>query len=448
MSWVAGQSRWTKQYRGKTYSVSCRQLSATPSKEASAAQANAWWEQKQAELTARSCPVIEKAITSHRDVLRWFDTHNAKDSDQSFRELMAGRLEKLVKTKEAGGSYLETGLSRSVLLQPAFEFLDDGIYENMGKDAVWLDRLTTLPNVPTEPEVLTVGKAVENFFAQRRKMSPGRKEFVRTCMKYFAGWIGETLPVRSINAARLEDYQTHLLNLIEDGEISQSYANGRMRVAKQLVTWLWEREECEQPRNFRKLCISISRKEIEVFEVEELRALVGRADGEKKLWLLLMANCGFTQRDISELRQVEVDWSKGRIKRRRSKTGDMENCPVVDYKLWPETLRLLQAHRSKDAQRVLLNRRGEPLWWEAHQDGKFKHRDDIGATLRKLKIGKPPKLIRKTSASLLETHAEFGRYAQFFLGHSPKSVTEDRYARPSIDRFDTALTWLGETYGF
>jgi hypothetical protein len=39
------------------------------------------------------------------------------------------------------------------------------------------------------------------------------------------------------------------------------------------------------------------------------------------LHLLLMANCGFTQQDVSDLSQDEVDWQLGTITRKRSKVS-------------------------------------------------------------------------------------------------------------------------------
>ena len=50
MTWVPGQRRWLKKFKGKHYSVSCKQLKCPDSKEASAAAANAWREAKKKEI--------------------------------------------------------------------------------------------------------------------------------------------------------------------------------------------------------------------------------------------------------------------------------------------------------------------------------------------------------------------------------------------------------------
>ena len=59
-----------------------------------------------------------------------------------------------------------------------------------------------------------------------------------------------------------------------------------------------------------------------------------------------MLNCGMTQRDISDLKDEEVDWNAGRIRRKRSKTANHDNVPVVEYLLWPRTFDLLKEYRS------------------------------------------------------------------------------------------------------
>ncbi len=97
-------------------------------------------------------------------------------------------------------------------------------------------------------------------------------------------------------------------------------------------------------------------KKIKTFEPNELWALYSECVTKAPrtaLYLLLMANCGMYQNDISELGEDEVDFEAGTITRPRSKTP---NGPVVKYKLWPETLVLLKKFRHKDEK--VLNERG------------------------------------------------------------------------------------------
>ena len=80
-----------------------------------------------------------------------------------------------------------------------------------------------------------------------------------------------------------------------------------------------------------------------------------------QLYLLLMLNCGFTSIDVGTLLKSEVRLDEGRIVRQRTKTRRHEHPPVVSYKLWPRTARLLRSHLSSDPVLALTNRAGGPL---------------------------------------------------------------------------------------
>lgn len=56
------------------------------------------------------------------------------------------------------------------------------------------------------------------------------------------------------------------------------------------------------------------------------------------------------------------------------------------------------------------------------------------------------KLFRKTAASKLGEHPEFGKFAQYFLGHSPRTVADKHYVRPSEEHFDRAISWLCQQF--
>lgn len=159
--------------------------------------------------------------------------------------------------------------------------------------------------------------------------------------------------------------------------------------------------------------------------------------------------------DISDLRREEVDLVNGIIARRRSKSRHHgAKVPTVSYRLWPSTLQLLRQYvaESKHPELALTTRAGK-RWVEPQMKGeKFSRRDGIKSNFahlqRRLKIDKSLKVFRKTSSSMLDNHPEFGRYAQFFLGQSGRSVAEKHYVKPSQEQFDRAVEWLGQRYGF
>ena len=158
------------------------------------------------------------------------------------------------------------------------------------------------------------------------------------------------------------------------------------------------------------------------------------------------------QTDISDLRQDEVEWVEGRITRKRSKTSDKDDVPTVNYKLWPLTFDLLKMYRSDDPEIALLTEAGNRWVSKSLIEGRLRKADNIASCYVHLKkkaaTKKSLKLIRKTSATIIEGHAEFGRYKSHFLGHSPRTIADRNYAAPNLALFDKIVEWLGRQYGF
>lgn len=452
-----------KEYRGRHYAVSCRQLAVHATKEASSAAANAWWEAKRAELDALSTPdpVLEVAIRNHRAVAEWFKKNEVAADEQQFYDLVIERLKKLEIVQADGGRFrqaLDAGIPAGFNgLDPVYENWSSEIRDII-KTEIWRDRIKQQQRTQHRGDdgVQTIGTAIRTFLEKRKlAVSPSCYVQYRCCLFHFQEWIGVGTKIKEITGARLEDYHTELLRCIEAHECSRKYALARLSLAKQLIRWLWEREECDLPRNLGRLEIRQGTPTIKVFTVEELKLLIDQAEDRLRLYLLLMANCGMTQKDIADLRHSEVDWKRGRITRRRSKTASAsEKVPCVDYKLWPTTFALLKRQRNKESDRVLLNEAGGPLWWDGFaSDGRYQKNDNIKSayfrfvTSKKITSPKPLKLIRKTSASLLESHSDYGRYVQYFLGHAPTSIAERHYVQPSAVQFDKAIDWLRVQYG-
>ena len=236
---------------------------------------------------------------------------------------------------------------------------------------------------------------------------------------------------------------------------SPDYATKVFGVARQFIKFLWESGLIELPRNIdnKTYRFGTAAKKVKTWTVEEVVEAVKQATGQLKLHLLLMVNCGMLQTDISDLRQDEVDWTEGRIIRKRSKTEDHEDVPVVNYKLWPLTFELLKKYRSEDPEFALLTERGNRwVCKRLNAEGKLVKADNIASCYvwLKKKTGnrKPLKQLRKTSATLIEGQKEYGRYKSHFLGHSPRTLADRHYAAPSQELFDEIIDWLGKQYGF
>jgi integrase len=254
-----------------------------------------------------------------------------------------------------------------------------------------------------------------------------------------------------------------LAQQVKKDEISQTTRAAEQVVARNFIISLWESNVIAMPpRNLksRKLAVSAPLRKITTFSKEEIQVMLKAADERTKLYLLLSLNCGFYAVDIGTLRQDEVDWDNGRIRRQRTKTRDRsKKVPEVDYLLWRQTFALLKQYRNPGLHHpelALVNEEGNPLWWEKeNKEGKVCRNNTVKCCYFRLQnddLKLPPekrkswKILRKTAASMLEDHETYGRYAEYFLGEVPRGTTSRHYVEPSTRQFDAALEWLGKQF--
>jgi hypothetical protein len=481
ITWNVKQHRWFKKYRGKQFAVSPKELGTEATKEASYRAANDWWRSKKAELDAQPASPREPAddaielLTAKRD---WCREHGepaeaeqfaaklaalqaSRDNEEALKELpLSVKATQLAELMQRCGLGVPTAL---------LEFASsDGVDPN---ELVWQDRLKH-QGTPSVPPDLTVNAQVENWLGVQKAKAEGgeiaadRYDNLRCAVHSFRDFVGSGQPVTDIKEATLDSYFSHLMSKVAERRrskegregFSADYATSLFGIARRFIKWCWTRRLIELPRNIESTDHRFGKgaRKVETFQDEDIKTLLGKAGDRLKLYLLLMLNCGMLQKDISDLRHDEVDWTLGRIRRKRSKTRDHDDVPEVDYKLWPETFRLLKACRSdpKMQESVLVTEKGKPLMPKGlAEDGRLTKSDNIQSAYRylgkRLGILKPKalKLLRKTSASKLESHGEYGRYVSHFLGHAPRTVKDRHYAAPSCELFDRAIDWLGKQYG-
>ena len=308
----------------------------------------------------------------------------------------------------------------------------------------------------------TVGGNVRRWLAERRReaergnLSASRCDALRTALEAFSSFVGDTKPVERIDEQALANYREHLLSKVHDPDkkFSAITARDHLQAVRQLVNSLWERRLLDLPRNLRSRDMTISPDvtAIEVFTLDDIAAIIGRANDRTQLYVLLALNCGMTQSDIASLRRDQIDLDAGIVTRKRGKTARFKTVPTVTYRLWQRTAELLRANISGHADLALTNLKGEPLQSKAfNAKGELAKIDNIRSAFervtRSLGIKLGFKALRKTAATALGSHAEHGRYAQHFLGHAPRTVADRHYVKPSQEAFDAAIAWLGVALG-
>lgn len=500
MTWIAVQRRWTKMYAGRRYYISARKLGCPETKDGSIHAANQWWRDKQAELDY----AIKAAAAARLRVPQPMDDlfaahHGVKQEDlTSLRDLCEQALLREERDR-IRGKQMETALPGA----PPGEFLEmdidslptpeDEEDRRRGEIMAVLEKMLFGPEAKMSHEaarklaasrVQDVELAVESIRGAGKaaaavpatvqakvnewlggqqtrasvgEISPNRLKTLRSCIAHFCVFAGPDSNVQAVNAAVVDSFRGFCLSRIADKRIgiagwSEERAKQVLGVAKSFIHWLWEREEIELPRNLNRLSVRVYTKSIVTWTVEEVRSAIGSTQSKTlRVALLLMANCGFTQKDVSDLADSEVDWKMGTITRKRSKAKKYEKAPTVTYRLWPVTFDLLKSLRSRKPT-VLLTQTGRPLVRAELIDGKVRQNDQLITKFRKLRkrlgITKSMKQLRKTSSSLLKTNAAYDGLSQLFLGHSPATIEEKHYTLSPQSRLDEAILWLGRQYGF
>ena len=215
---------------------------------------------------------------------------------------------------------------------------------------------------------------------------------------------------------------------------------------KRFVKYLYEGNRIELPRNLDSALFQfkVSPQAIKTHLPADVQTAIGNLQDRMALFALLGLNCGMTNADIGALRQDAIQ--SGYLTRKRVKTVNHDNVPLVRYKLWQKTKQLLNQFRSSDPDLWLVSNAGTPLWSGRIEDGCVKEKDLIAKAWQKAKCPIKLKEFRSISATTLETHKEYGRYVSYFLGHSPRTLKDKHYAAPSQTVFDDALAWLGEKF--
>ena len=340
--------------------------------------------------------------------------------------------------------------------------LIDGSPERIAKE-VWSDRIASQRR-KAAPADESIGKHADDYIAGKDaasmagKLSRSRVYKVRLQLHDFANWIGRSTSVAEISGKTLMDYYGKILKKVEQNEWSLHTADDRMGIVKSFVRWLWQIEAIDSlPRvldsKSKALAIGKSPDRIIVYTNQEIQTLLENASPRTRLYLLLVLNCGMTQKDISDLHVSELDWNAGVITRKRSKTRNRGTVPTVGYRLWPQTLQLLKKERARNSTaRVLLNGNGHPLWEDdLRDDGTYTKNDNIKSAFDRLRnktgITKPLKALRKTSATRLRANSKYASVRDLFLGHAPSSIADRHYADAPQRLLDEAIEWLGVQYG-
>jgi site-specific recombinase XerD len=448
--------RWVKNYTAKDgkykqIRVSIKQLrQAYPNmqigdtKTGSVKAANKWWDDKLAEL--ESTPI---AIQPEIDRLMKIASFAETTGDMEQSDEIISRVETVRRLEEIGypdaKAFADLFLRQSApaevqMLQQEKKTVAGNDCQSLAKK--WLDKKMD----QVEGEKRTAGH-VQNMSYE---------------LNYFLTWFdpNKTKSVTEINGLTYDDFHQHLDNQITVGKFKEASAKRFQGTFKSWVKWLYEIEKLELlPRNFTRkdMTFKVPDSEPVPWTKEEIHNVLSVVEGKVfECWVYVMLNCAFTQIDLSELEQSQVDWQAGTITSQRGKTSNKsDNVPCVTFPLWPKTFQLLKNFRSKDRQFVFLNTEGKQLVRDGFDEkGKYKKQDVVQSQYYDVKLKmkekfpewepKQLKQLRKTGPSLLAGNPQFATLDQIFLRHAPTTISERHYKAVPAKLIYDAVLWIGQ----
>ncbi|WP_417748360.1 hypothetical protein [Rosistilla oblonga] len=474
LQWVEKTRRWRKQYKGKQYYFP---LVDGETKASSYRRCLGEWEAAKREADASISSPSDGPIAGYLLWLRSLQDGYRRAGDV-VRYTRATEAIRSIEVANLRGVQLDVDEENNVIL-PERSDVPAAPPANVAFAHRWLDSaleqtISTLATVASSdaverpwdrdaivPADRTIGGLLESFRKAHPKVAKSR-------VYRYRDWADVTADVSTIDGAHCRAYRNQLEaeTTRATNAISRKYAKDCLSTFTQFLRYLVnDVEALEQlPKNLSGLTIEVPTKSVQTIEPATIRTYLigGRKDGKPmtdattnaderiRLFILLMMNCGMTQIDISELSPSQVNWTSGRIVRKRSKLENASgNVPTSNYALWPETLSLLTKHRSGDECRVLVNANGKPLvtrsvGGEARNDSvrlafkRFRERLGMESEL-------PLKHIRKTSASIIAD--KFGEdLATLFLGDAPTSTAGKHYIAINDDRLDDCLVAVRDGY--
>lgn len=422
MTFERTKNRWRKMHNGETYTISCKRLGTPKDRTASRAAANEWWINKEKEINGTPASrTIERFVTTQpASVLAKLAVGESKTLD----------------------TFLEGYRAED---QDRWDRFTTQVEDT-------LDRLignTPTPKTPAKPS--TIREAVKKWQAIQiaSKKHPARAK-MNCHLCHFIGEYGCDKTVQDIGEDFWEGYWNWIAAQTTWGE---DYKRRVLGTGRTFINYLWEKRTiADLPRNLESSVLKFKGhpKPIKTVEAKNIAKWYAHAKGQTRLHCLLALNCGFIPSDCSTLLQSEVDWENGTITRKRGKTKDCEDVPTVTYKLWESTFTLLKEYRSSHPEFVLLTKTGKQ-WVVSKYDGdKYTNSNSIGTNYKRTSteagVKFSPKQLRTTAANMLGKHPQYKFYHDYFLGHSPRTVSEKHYLQPSDQEFFEALAWLEKQF--
>ena len=272
----------------------------------------------------------------------------------------------------------------------------------------------------------------------------GRWDNLKRSVDRFVNSLGADATVDHVTEASYRNFYTQLMT----SDSGDYFKRDTLRDAKTFINFLYQERQLNEPlRNLDSLKVQVADKAIEHFTADELRAMLKNASGPVKLFVYLFCNCGMRQKDVSTITHAMFDGKH--ITRKRGKNKKFKSAPTICYTLWPETIALINEHKSKGKGDDLLFVQPNGNQWVLdgkNDDGSRKRDDNFAGLWRAFVAEYPQRLdamdVRGSAANLIVG----GLSLQImFLSDVPSGVVLKHYIQPTQPEFDKALAELRKT---
>lgn len=466
--------RWTIMYKSVRYRFSCTQLKCARTKEGSYQAANEAWDKKKAQIDASS---NTSAQLNYDDICKARELVQIEQKISYAQQNMPDKVKELkiikdlIKKSDPGDYIIQDCEAESG--NPMAEIRENiriadmcGIHVTMshgaypplvndlfGRGKVWKDRINR-QKAPSERFMF--GNCVKLFLEEQSRNA--RPSTYLELSKYIglitneAGIWSDQYDVSKINTETVNNFSKWLY--------SKNYTPGThnkiLGFFRRFVNWTVEDGLLtDLPSNLFKKTLrkKITVKKVRSFDnvIEQINDLPIRI----RFWTILAFNCGMGPVDLGSVTWEDIDQNNWTLTRRRVKTSDHKETPDVTYKLWPETIKLLQTlpHRSGH---LFLTETGTPLYKSAYDTQSSNGSTTVITTdlfsSYWNKLAKKPTFtlgkIRSIGSSIIENEPSgkfVSKHSVLYNGRMPRNIDEKNYLYNRLTFLDDALKYLRET---
>ncbi len=443
--------RWVKMINGERHRITCKKLGLPDcdwTKEKSWEKAAAHFARIEAELAVAVLePGAQSAIDLLERKLQFAKINRHVESDE-----LESAIEKIERDHHSIDGFdtdptLEKTLGTFRLLGGVVpDGLDsEQLSQIFGSGKLWRDRLRNQKQVES---VFTLTEQVSKWLELEKNRGIEHKTYLeyKTRSKDIISTLGEQFDCREINTETVTQMYRFYL-----GAKIQKKRNG-FRIFKRFVRILVENDICGLPKNIDSKLFefpTIQPKAIKAYDdalvIKTLKELPERA----RLYALLALNCTMTNKDIANLSKhptngeyasmAWVDLKKGTITRSRIKTKK-KNPPVVTYKLWKSTIKLLKKFWSIHERWVLTSKANTKLVGDGNTTDLVSNQWD--------NTDSPIMLVsfRTISGTACGSEPLFAPYRTLWLANKPSSVTDAHYDATTQATIDKISDYIGNKF--